>query len=191
MQLEWDEHFREIVLPAWQEYLQSETQLSNAVKAADGQALQQASYVALRRGAVAAIFLHHFGEIVLRARPTFLPANVTEAAQTQQWVASFCFAPRTQNVINDVGLLGDVADALKHAVLTRRVLLRQVATNDQVLVVASGYGDLPSGEGKFGGVDQVVVKASSGPRALSAVLQNVVDAWRRASGLAIPDIGVA
>ncbi|MBX3648248.1 MAG: hypothetical protein KF766_11340 [Rhodocyclaceae bacterium] len=113
------------------------------------------------------------------------------AADALTWLKSFRFRLRTNELCDDVALLGDVADALKHAVLTRRVQLRQVATSDQVLAVATGFADLPHGEGKFGGVDQVVILAKSGPRALSAVLQNVIDVWRRASGMPIPDIGAA
>jgi hypothetical protein len=54
-------------------------------------------------------------------------------------------------------------------------------------VIASDYGELNYGEGKFGGF-QVVVLAKSGKRALSSILQNVIDAWRRAAGLPMPDL---
>ena len=47
----------------------------------------------------------------------------------------------------------------------------------------TGYGELAFGEGKFGGIVQVIVLANAGIRALSSVCQNVVDAWRRVSGM--------
>jgi hypothetical protein len=41
-----------------------------------------------------------------------------------------------------------------------------------------GFGQMRFGEGKFGGVEQVVVTTKNGDlRALSSVLQNVFDAW--------------
>jgi len=37
----------------------------------------------------------------------------------------------------------------------------------------------------------VLVLANSGTRALSSVLQNVIDAWRRVAGLVLPALGAA
>lgn len=183
MQLDWDEHFQEIVLRSWQEYRSSERHLSRSAATGDGSRLRRSTFDALRHGASATIFLHHFADVVLRARPSFLPATIKDARQLQDWLAQFCFHRGTLNQVNDVTLLGDVADALKHAVLTRRLQVRQVGSMDQVLAVASGFADLPFGEGKFGGIDQVVIRTKDGPRALSTVLLNVVDAWNRAIGL--------
>jgi hypothetical protein len=47
------------------------------------------------------------------------------------------------------------------------------------------------GEGNFGGLDQVIVLTDSGAnkRALSAILQNVVDMWRAIMGLPQEQIG--
>ena len=67
--------------------------------------------------------------------------------------------------------------------------VRQVRENDAVLALSTGYGELANGEGKYGGVVQVIVVANAGQRALSCVCQNVVDAWRRVSGMALPRIG--
>lgn len=91
--------------------------------------------------------------------------------------------------VADIDLCGDVADALKHAILTQRLDVRQVRGNDAVLALSTGYGELANGEGNYGGVVQVVVMANAGQRALSCVCQNVVDAWRRVSGMALPPIG--
>jgi hypothetical protein len=96
---------------------------------------------------------------------------------------------RTSNNVTDVSLLGDVADALKHAILTQRLNMRDISQNDAVLVAGRGYGEGRYGEGKFGGMDQVLILANSGTRCLSSVLQNVIDAWRRAAGFSLPEIG--
>jgi len=60
-----------------------------------------------------------------------------------------------------------------------------------VIALSTGYGELTFGEGKYGGTHQVIVLANSGTRALSSVLQNVIDAWRRSAGLALPVLGFA
>jgi hypothetical protein len=93
--------------------------------------------------------------------------------------------------VADVKLCGDVADALKHAILTRNLDVRQIRENDAVIALSTGYGELGYGEGKYGGIQQVIVLANSGTRALSSVLQNVIDAWRRAAGLDLPAVGAA
>jgi len=67
--------------------------------------------------------------------------------------------------------------------------VRQIPENEAVLALGTGYGALNYGEGKYGGTQQVLVLANSGTRALSSVLQNVIDAWRRVAGLALPTPG--
>jgi hypothetical protein len=189
MQLPWDEHFSEIVIPAWQAYLAAEERLTAASLGAVDDALVRARYDALREGGAASFYLHHFGEIVLRAAPSWLSPKATTSNRVVEWLAAFCFALRTERQIADVELLKDVADALKHAILTVRVDQRQIAANEAVLVISTGYGEVPFGEGKFGGVPQVVIMTHTGIRPLSTVLQNVLDAWRRVAGLDLPPIG--
>jgi len=192
MQLPWDEHFHEIVIPAWQAYLRSETRLTEAFNAQDAGAVERAGYEALREGGAAIIYLHHFAEIVRRAQPTWAHGKIGSLAALRDWLSQHCTMLRNDNrPIADVELCGDVADALKHAVLTQRLDVRQVRENDAVIALSTGYGQLAFGEGKFGGGVQVIVVANSGMRALSSVLQNVVDAWRRVSGIALPPIGDA
>lgn len=189
MQLPWDEHFFEIVVPAWQEYLASENLLSEAITMNDGARTASAKYNALRQGGAASFYVHHFAEVVLRSRPHWLPNNIAGTASLRDWLAQHCTMLRSANAVADVSLLRDVADALKHAILTQQLNMRDVSANDAVLVAQSGYGQLAYGEGKFGGVDQVLILANSGTRALSSVLQNVIDAWRRAANLPLPEIG--
>jgi len=191
MQLPWDEHFFEIVLPAWQAYLSSETALSTAVASGHADKLSRARYTALREGGAASFYLHHFSDIVLRARPPWLPTDIADLGSLRRWLAPKCSALRTAAVVNDVDLLGAVADALKHAILERSPERRLVAANEAVLVSRVGYGGGRFAEGKYGGTEQVLVLSTAGQRALSAVLQNVVDAWRRAAGLELPPIGEA
>jgi hypothetical protein len=191
MQLPWDEHFYEIVIPAWQAYLSAEHRLTGAIKSRNEEASRRAGYDALREGGAATIYLHHFAEIVMRARPGWLPAGIGSARDLWPWVSGHCTMLRTEEHVADVELCGDIADALKHAILTRNVDVRQIQENDAVLALGTGYGELSYGEGKYGGTQQVLVLANSGTRALSSVLQNVVDAWRRAAGLDLPAVETA
>jgi len=98
---------------------------------------------------------------------------------------------RTDRKVDDVSLLRDVADALKHAILSRHLDERQVSANEAVLVIATGFGEMSYGEGKYGGADQVVIATRSGKRALSSVLQNVIDAWRRSADIPLPEVGAS
>ena len=175
-------------MPAWQAYLQAEAGLSAAF-VAGSQDVQRCRYNALREGGAASFYLHHYGEVALRARPCWLPESVTNANSILGWLTPHCTMLRTEAATQDVRLLADVADALKHAVLTRRIGAREISSSDAVLVIGTAFGKLGYGEGKFGGVDEVIILAKSGPRPLSSILQNVLDAWRRVAGIPLPDIG--
>jgi hypothetical protein len=79
--------------------------------------------------------------------------------------------------VRDLSLLGCVADAYKHSDL--RDKNRPVTSANATVVIATGYGQLPYGEGKYGGVAQVIVRLNDGKeRALSKILQNVIEMWR-------------
>lgn len=186
MDLGWRDQFTCIVIPAWQAYLVAEQELSAAQKSGDEALIHKARMTALREGAAAATFLHHFLELVAAEKPDWFPAT-QRLKDGKAWLASHCKYLRSDKPIDDVTLLGDVVDALKHSEL--RDQTRAVAHRGAVLIVATGIGMLPHGEGKFGGSEQIVIDAKSGPRALSAVLQNVVDAWRRGAGLELPAVG--
>jgi hypothetical protein len=72
--------------------------------------------------------------------------------------------------------LRNVADALKHHRPDRPSAT--VLASTDIATVSMGFGQMRFGEGKFGGVEQVVVTTKNGDmRALSSVLQNVFDAW--------------
>jgi hypothetical protein len=191
MQLPWDEHFYEIVVPAWQAYLAAENRLTDAINAKDENASKRAGYDALREGGAATIYLHHFADVVMRARPDWLPGELRSPGELRRWVSEHCTMLRTDRQLPDVELCRDVTDALKHAILTRNLDARQIRENDAVLALGTGYGELSFGEGKYGGIQQVIVLANSGTRALSSVLQNVIDGWRRAAGLELPAVGAA
>ncbi|MEC5293456.1 MULTISPECIES: hypothetical protein [unclassified Aurantimonas] len=188
MNLGWQAQFDNIVLPAWASYLDAETALSAAHEGGSEKVIEVARYRALREGGSVSFYLNHYADIVANEQPPQLPADVGTVRDVRAWVAGNCRYLRSGGPIDDVQLLADVADALKHAKLTRRPDERQVEANDAVLVAGQGWGEGPSGEGKFGGYDQVLVLAKSGTRVLSAILQNVFDAWRVSMGWPLPPI---
>jgi hypothetical protein len=191
MQLPWDEHFYQIVIPAWQAYRSAEAHLTEVVSSKNEGLLNCARYTALREAGAACFYVHHFGEIVLRANPRWLSADVKRPDDVVRWLSQFCVMMRTDRKVDDVSLLRDVADALKHAILSRHLDERQVSANEAVLVIATGFGEMSYGEGKYGGADQVVIATRSGKRALSSVLQNVIDAWRRSADIPLPEVGAS
>jgi hypothetical protein len=191
MQLPWDEHFYEIVIPAWQAYLAAEGRLTDAINAKNEVASKRSGYDALRESGAATIYVHHFADVVIRARPDWLPGKLRSLGALRRWVSEQCTMLRTDEHVPDVHLCRDIADALKHAILTRNVNVRQIRENDAVLALGTGYDELSYGEAKYGGTQQVLVLADSGTRALSSVLQNVIDAWRRVAGLPLPTVGAA
>lgn len=169
MQFDAGIHFSEIVCPAIDDYLAAEEALTIAVKSGNG--LEEARYKALRLGAAAAIFLHHFSDVIANRPPEHLPDFQGDVGKVRGWLATFG--------TNDVGILRDTADALKHAVLNPD-RPRDVQHSGLVLTTQRGYGLGRYGEGKYGGVDEVWILANSGMRPLTAVLKSVRKAWRNA-----------
>jgi hypothetical protein len=72
MQLPWDEHFHEIVVPAWLAYLSAERRLTEAISTSTEELIKRSGYDALREGGAASVYIHHFAEIVLRARASMV-----------------------------------------------------------------------------------------------------------------------
>ena len=166
MQFEAGVHFNEIVSPAIDEYLAAEDALTAAAVSGDG--LDAAKYKALRLGAAAAIFLHHFSDVIAHRPPENLPDFEGDVGKVRAWIAGYG--------TNEVGILRDTADALKHAVLDPN-RQRDVQHSGLVLTTQRGYGMGRFGEGKYGGVDEVWILANSGMRPLTAVLRSVRNAW--------------
>jgi len=126
-------------------------------------------------GSPAAVELHQFADLVANEpTPELPPFNNAEAARFA--VKPHCVFIRTATLIDDVHLLGDIADAFKHHKLDRKTAT--ITGAKAIVTLGSGYGEMHFGEGKYGGAEQVlVIQKSGGKRALSSILQNVFDAW--------------
>jgi hypothetical protein len=138
----------------------------------------------------AAINAHHLADTVTHERPAWLPPHIKHLGDVRQWVqANYCNSLRGPP-IDDLDLLGDVADAFKHFELTHgRKVPRRVTSAKAIITTTTGWGQMHWGEGKFGGAEQITVQLSSGKRALSSILQNVIDMWRLALGRSLCPIG--
>ncbi len=179
MQIDTRLHFQAIILPAIAAYGAAEVNLTKVIVEKQTQNETTAGFTALREGGAAALYLHHFSDIVAKRPVNGLPDFNGKVKAVREWLGSNCLASRGTN---DVELLGDVADALKHAVLTQH-LPREVEEAGQVLAVGRGYGTGGYGEGKYGGVNEVWILGRSGIRPLTSVLNSVSDLWQHNLGI--------
>ena len=99
MQLPSDEHFYEIVIPAWQAYLTAEGRLTDAINSNNEDVSRRAGYDALREGGAATIYLHHFADVVMRARPDWLPGELSSLGELRRWVSEHCTMLRTDRSV--------------------------------------------------------------------------------------------
>jgi hypothetical protein len=87
--------------------------------------------------------------------------------------------------VDEVDLLRDVAVAFKH----HRPRNGRITASSDIAPGAGGFSQCRYGEGKYGGVEQIVVATNTGDkRALSSVLQDVFDAWMTVLGQPLPPI---
>lgn len=171
--------FDAVVAPALAEYRDAEVELTKASLDGDANRLEAALALVFRRARTAAIELHQFTDRVVTEHPAWAPALANEA--TRKWLMSNHCSRRP----DDVHVLHDVADAFKHAKLTRQRKDRPwlVASDKAVVSIATGFGELGWGEGKWSGVAQTIIEQPDGrKRALSFVLETAEDAWLRAMG---------
>jgi hypothetical protein len=112
--------------------------------------------------------LHHLSDFVLKEpSPTLRFAKIEDVRNA----VARCVFLRTANPVADISLLRDVADALKHHRPDRPSAT--VLASTDVATVSMGFGQMRFGEGKFDGVEQVVITKKDGDmRALTSVLQN-------------------
>jgi hypothetical protein len=145
MQPPWDEHFDEIVIPAWQAYLAAEGRLTDAINAKNENASKRAGYDALREGGAATIYVHHFADVVMRARPDWLPDMLRSPRELRRWVSGYCTMLRADRQVTDVELCGDVADILRRPI-------QVPALRDGDGAIVQGIFQVPSHERQHAGL---------------------------------------
>lgn len=177
--------FDEIVEPARAEYREAERGLTSAALGEpDAPEIEGARQLVLRRARTAVVELHQFADRVHAAAPSWAP--IGPLPELRAWVQEqHCRFLQSETLVPDVDLLHDLADAFKHVRLSHspKGRSRVVTHEGAVIRLATGYGSLGFGEGKFGGVEQLIVERVDGrQRAVSSVLLNVRNAWTRAMG---------
>jgi hypothetical protein len=179
------DHIDAVVRPALRKYLAAEQGLTDALRSKDASATCTARQNVMLAARQAVDVLHHLSDFVIKepSPPTLEFAKIKDVRRA---LDAKCVFLRTTEPVADVGLLRDVADAFKHHRPDRTTTVR-VSTD--VVPIGSGWGQLRLGEGKYGGVEQVIVTKKDGDkRALSSVLQNVFDAWVTFLGQPLPPI---
>ncbi len=172
------EFFELIVEPAIAEYDDAENVLTDATVNGIGSP-DDARALVLRRARTASIELHQFTGRVLASAPRW--SRGSKIDQIRDWLRTGFVRRVNGQPVDDLAILHDVADAFKHAQLTRKAWFLE--TDRAVIRTATGFGRLSCGEGKFGGAEQVIVELLDGrQRALSLILWTVRDAWAAAMG---------
>ncbi|WP_269715631.1 hypothetical protein [Caulobacter sp. NIBR2454] len=181
-----DDHVRDVVFPALREYWEAETSLSEAV-AENHENLREFRISVMRRARTASLELNHLADVALATGDPRLTVRTLDAVR--DLVRKHCEYLRGGEACNDTALVRDVADAFKHHTLDRAS--SSVSGQEAVVACHSGYNDLPLGEGKYGGSEQVVVTLKDGTRrALTCILQNASDAWLRLLGSDLPELSM-
>lgn len=179
------DHLNNVVRPSLRNFVTTDRAFMAAQKVSAG--VEEARHAAMLAARHAAIDLHHLSDFVVNnpaLGATF--ANLGAARAAVQSHLIFLREPRAPYV-DDVVLLGDVADAFKHFKLDRPH--RTVDDAEAIIMTGTGWSKLRYGEGKWGGAEQVIVERKSGEqRAVSSVMQNVFDAWLRLLGQPLPPI---
>jgi hypothetical protein len=173
------DHISSVLRPALRKYLSAEKVLTDAILSNDVAATAVARQDVLLAARQATDVLHHLSDFVLKEPSPTL--SFTKIEDVRSAVEAKCVFLRSATQIADVSLLRDVADAFKHHRPDRSNAMVQISTD--VVPIGSGWGQMHFGEGKYGGMEQVLVTTKSGEkRALSSVLQNVFDAWMTLRG---------
>ncbi|OSJ32542.1 hypothetical protein BSZ19_18490 [Bradyrhizobium japonicum] len=172
------------VRPVLRKYLAAERVLTDAQLANDAAAAAIARQGVLLAARQAVDLLHHLADFVWK-EPSAWPEPFTGLDDVRAKVEAHCIFLRKPGPSKDVTLLRDVAVAFKHHRPTRG----SVTVSTDIVPAGSGFGMLRFGEGKYGGVEQVIVTIDTGERrALSSILQDVFDAWMTYLGQPLPPI---
>lgn len=188
-----ESHFEDIVVRSWRNYIECEYALSRAHQEGDTVAIDEARKAVALSARSACIEMHQYTDTIAAQtvdRPAWLPKGISALDGLRDSVSKRCMMLRNGTPCADVHLLHDIADAFKHSILTRHRKGREhlVKTANCSVVIGTGYGELGYGEGKQSGLEQVIIRLENGQsRALSSVLQNVIDAWRTFMGQELPD----
>ena len=166
-------HWQRLVLTSIREFIQWEAALIDLYNGQDADAVQAASYETLRTAMAAALFLHHFTEVAFaRGALTHIHANNKRALFNA--VGGWPIAVNGTNRPDDMKILGEVADAVKHGVLNANHIIH-VPKNGRVIEIS--HAQPLFGEGHQDDKPQVIISTAAGARSFRAVVENVCRGW--------------
>lgn len=181
------DHVDGTVRPALKKYAEAEAALTAAHKTGDQAAIAEARRDVMLAARQAVDVLHHLSDFVLKEPVPQLPP-FQDVGQVRVAVTAHCVFLRNSAIpVDDIALLRDVAEVFKHHKPDRKA--NTVASSKHIVTLGSGWGEMSSGEGKYGGAEQVlVIRIGGDKRALSSILQNSFDAWMTYLGQPLPPI---
>jgi hypothetical protein len=162
------DHMARVVRPALRKYLEAEQALTLALETKTPSVIDATRGEVGLAGRQAVDVLHHLADFVLKEPSAALPPFV-KIDDVRTAVDAKCQYLRNGKHVDDVVLLRDTADAFKHQRPDRPSA--RVAASGDVAPVSVGFGSIKFGEGKYGGVEQLIISMKNGDRrALSSVL---------------------
>ncbi|TPQ31532.1 hypothetical protein C2U70_23830 [Bradyrhizobium guangdongense] len=178
------DHIARRVRPALRNYIEAEHALTRALETRDAATIDAARDAVDLAGRQAVDLLHHLADYVFEEKTVALPAFADMGA-VRAAIDGKCEFLRNGQHVDDVDLLRDVAVAFKH----HRPKSGRISSSNDIAPGGVGFGQCRWGEGKYGGVEQIIVATKTGDRrALSSVMQNVFDAWMNYLGQPLPPI---
>jgi hypothetical protein len=182
-----EDRIDKLAAPAFRDFLAADRRVRQ-VPRGDTQAVEEARTDSMRAARQATAELHRLADAANADRPPWLPSGVTGVPAVRTWVQQqYCRALRG-GPSRDLDLLDDIENAFKHVTLwPKKTAPRRITSDRAVVSSETGFGVGAFGEGVFGGAEQMIVTTNDGSkRALSAILQNVLDAWTLAIGRQLP-----
>ncbi|GAB1584073.1 hypothetical protein [Phyllobacterium phragmitis] len=166
-------HWQRLVLTSVREFIQREVVLIDLYNGLNADATQDASYETLRTAMTAALFLHHFAEVAF-ARGALAHIQAKNKHALFSAVGGWPIAADGTNRPDDVKILGEVADAIKHGVLTANHIIH-VSKHGRVIEIS--HAKPLFGEGRQDGSPQVAISTTAGVRSFRAIVENVCRGW--------------
>lgn len=183
-----DERLARFAIPSFREFIAKDREVRRALESGEEELISSARASAMLAARQASSEMHRLADAAAAYREPWLPSELLHKENLQpedvrRWVQDkYCRALRGPPSA-DLDLLDDIENAFKHVELRPRRVPRLV-TSDRVIISGEvGYGGGAYGEGVYGGAEQMIVTLSDkSKRALTGILQNVLDAWTLAVG---------
>ncbi|QPB20204.1 hypothetical protein [Rhizobium sp. 007] len=167
-------HWERVVLSTVREYFRFEEQLAASAKDADAQHVYETGYETLRTAMCASILLHHFTDVAVE-RGAMTSMGIANLGQARKLLADSTKTADGSARPNDSKILGEVADAVKHAELTAKHIVH-VEKRGRVLAISECV-EIENTELNIDFGVKVIVPTQGVARSLRSIIENVVRGW--------------